>query len=184
MASDNWLKRWDTFKKEEAESILSYKNELLIAIYGAYKPPADETHLGEQERLIKLQDYLIEQGYVNTCLVDDLPTDNNSLSPNLDKSLKALEAADLNILVFTCRGNTDSVTMELSHAIENNLLYKCRVVEEVYNEITAIGTLPKERLNVYRYEVIKVECQNDEDLHEHVGGVVFAFLKECMKKHM
>jgi hypothetical protein len=171
----NVTERWAAFQQKKDESIIVHKKELFIVIYGAYNPPKDDTHLGEKDRLIKLKKYLIDDGYINTCLVEDIP-DISSPSPNLDKSLGALQAADLNILVFTCRGSNDSVAFELKHAIDNKLLHKCRVYEEVHNGITAMGRLPKENLNAERYHVTQVERQNDDDLQEHVSGDVLAFL--------
>jgi hypothetical protein len=116
----------------------------LIIIYGAYNPPRDGEHLGEKERLVKLQDNLRNDGYIQTYIVEDFPTNEKSVSPNLDKSYCCLECADLNILICTCRGKTDSVASELKFAIENNLLSKCRVFEEVHNDIPAMGTLLRE----------------------------------------
>ncbi|MCM1987756.1 hypothetical protein [Methanococcoides seepicolus] len=178
MLSQNDSNRWKKFKKQTEESFLSRKAELLIIIYGAYKP------LVEEERLIALRDFLKDEGYVSTYIVKEFPTDGNSVSPNLSKSLECLEVADLNILVFTCRGNTDSVTIELKHAIDNDLLSKCKVFEEVHNGITAMGTLPKEGLIAERYEVVQFERQNDNDLHEHALGDVLAFFTKFAKRHM
>jgi len=165
VVSKSTTKRWNEFQKQKAVSFLSHKGNILIIIYGAYNPPGDGEHLGEKERLIKLQDRLKKDGYTETYIVEDIPYNEKSFSPNLDKSYYCLEFADLNILVFTCRGNTDSVTSELEYAIENNLLSKCLVFEECYNGISAMGTLPREKLRRVRYSLVKVEYKNDEDLY-------------------
>ncbi len=176
--SQNVSERWNNFQKQKEESILSLKSKILIIIYGAYNPPSDGEYLGEKDRLIKLRDYLKGKGYIDTHIVEDFPSNEKSVSPNLEKSYDCLELADLNILVFTCRGNTDSVASELKHAIENNLLFKCKVFEEKHNGIPAMGTLLKEELIPERYAVVQVESKNDTDLHEHVLGDVLAFLKK------
>ncbi|MDD4213142.1 MAG: hypothetical protein PHY42_07120 [Bacilli bacterium] len=137
--------------------------------------------MGEKQRLINLRNYLRSDGYIHTYIVEDFPSDENSDSPNLDKSFNCLEFADLNILVFTCRGKSGSVASELKHAIDNNLLSKCRVFEEVYKDIPAMGTLLKEELRTERYSVVQVEYKNDTDLHEHVLGDVFSFFEKFIR---
>lgn len=81
-------------------------------IYGAYNPPDTDSHLGEKKRLELLRDRLKREGYMNTALVDDF--EGNDV---LSKSLDALEFADLNIIIFTCRGKTGSVARELFEGI-------------------------------------------------------------------
>jgi hypothetical protein len=175
--SKHITERWTIFKKQKAESFLSHKGDIKIIIYGAYNPPGDGEHFGEKERLIKLRDYLRNDGYKDTYIVADFPTDDESISPNLDKSFECLIFADLNILVFTCRGKTGSVTRELNYAIENSLLSKCRVFEEVHNSIYAMETLLREELRTERYLLVSVEYENDTDLYEHVLGDVVPFLR-------
>lgn len=176
MVSRKVAERWNAFLKQREESLLLHKGELFIIIYGAYSPPSDDYHLGGKERLIKLRDNLRNDGYTDTYIVADIPYDTKSVTPNLDKSYHCLECADLNILVFTWRGNTDSVTSELEHAIKNNLLSKCIVVEECNNGIPTMGTLPREKLGKERFSIAKVEYENDDDLYEHVLGYVVPFL--------
>lgn len=176
------LDRWENFQQQKKESFLSHKDEILIIIYGAYSPPSDGRHLGGKERLIKLRDNLKNEGYIQTYIVEEFPSDEKSISPNLDKSYYCLEYADLNILVFTCRGNTDSVTSELEYAIGNNLLSKCLVFEECYNGISAMGTLPREKLRRERYSIARFEYENDDDLYEHVLGYVVYFLERHVQK--
>ncbi|MDP2845883.1 MAG: hypothetical protein Q8N79_07415, partial [Candidatus Methanoperedens sp.] len=172
-------KRFDEFQRRKKESILAYKDKINIVIYGAYNPPSDGKHLGERERLIKLRDRLREDGYTNTIMVEDLAVSESSCIPNLEKSLGCLNWADLNILVFTCRGKTDSVVRELLHAIDNPLvLWKCRIFEEIEKGIPAIGTLLKEELSQERYAVTQVKRENDDDLYEHVSSEVFQFLRK------
>ncbi|WP_048140492.1 hypothetical protein [Methanosarcina horonobensis] len=181
MISKNTSERWNIFQQKKAESIISHKGRIHIIIYGAYNPPGDGEHLGEKERLIKLRDYLRNNGYISTYIVEDFPSDEKSISSNLDKSFDCLKFADLNILVFTCRGKTDSVTSELKYVIGNNLLSKCRVFEETHNGIPAMGTLLKEELRTERYHVVSVEYDNDIDLHEHVLGDVFSFFEKYIR---
>lgn len=176
------LDRWEILQQQKKESFLSHKGEIIIIIYGAYSPPSDEHNLGGKERLIKLRDNLKKNGYIQTYIVEEFPSDENSVSPNLDKSFDCLNLADLNILVFTCSGNTDSVTSELEYAIENKLLSKCLVFEECYNGIPAMGTLPREKLKRESYLLAKVEYKNDDDLYEHVLGYVVPFLERHVKK--
>jgi len=181
VVSKNALERWDNFQRQKEESILSHKGEICIIIYGAYNPPSKGTHLGEKDRLIKLRDHLRNDGYTDTYIVEDFTYDKKSVSPNLDKSYDCLNFANLNILVFTCRGKTDSVSSELKYAIQNNLLSKCRVYEEVRNDIHAMGTLLKEELTNERYIVFKVEYENDNELHELVLGDVYSFFVKHFK---
>jgi len=112
-------RRFDEFQKRKRESILAYKDKIHIVIYGAYNPPSDGKHLGEKERLLKLRDRLRADGYINTAIVEDFSGSEESGIPNLEKSLGCLEWADLNILVFTCRGKTGSVARELIHALDD-----------------------------------------------------------------
>ena len=109
-------------KKKKEDSYLKYKDKIGIIIYGAYNPPRTNTHLGEKERLEKLRDRLKDEGYSKTYLVNDFEGNDA-----LNKSFDALEYADLNIFTFTCRGKTDSATMELTEAINKNMLWKCLV---------------------------------------------------------
>jgi len=180
--SQNYLKRWEKFQTDKRESILYHKEKILIVVYGAYNPPADEEQFGEKERLIKLRDRLRNEGYVNTYIVEDFPTNEESDIPNLDKSLDCLELADLNILVFTCRGKTGSVARELIYSIEHHLLYKCKIFEEVSNGIPAMETLLKEELKPERYNVVQVEKENDDDLYGHVSGDIYSFFNKFIKK--
>ena len=175
MDSRNHLKRWDRFQKEKKESIPYQKDEICIIIYGAYNPPSDGKHLGEKDRLIKLRDRLRKEGYVGTHIVEEFPSNDKSSIPNLEKSFKCLEMADLNIIVFTCRGNTDSAVVELTHVIKNQWLSKCKVFEEISNEIPAMGTLIREKLTLERYAITQVEKENDTDLYEHVSSDVYCF---------
>lgn len=132
--------------------------------------------MGEKERLKKLKNRLKEEGYSKTCLVDDL--EGNDI---FNKSIDALEYADLNIFVFTCRGKTDRATRELTEAIKRNLLWKCLVYEEVYKksytEITAMGRLPKDELKTNRYLPIQIPIENDDELCLAVYSEVYLFLR-------
>lgn len=171
--------RYYEHQRKKKESIYAFRDKICIIIYGAYNPPPDGIHLGEKERLIKLRDRLREDGYTDTFIVEDFPSDDRSDIPNLEKSLNCLGMADLNILVFTCRGKTDSVARELFHAIcKPTILYKCRIFEEVYKGISAMGTLLKEELSSHRYEVKKVKREDDDDLYELVSSDVFLFLRD------
>ena len=178
MERQNHSERWDEFQKYKRDSIYSHKEDILIIIYGAYNPPTNDEHLGEKDRLIKLRDCLRGDGFLKTCIVDDFPNLDNSPAPNLYKSLSCLEKADLNLLVFTCRGNTDSLVFELKHAIDHEILSKCRIFEEEYKNISAMGTLPKEKLGLLRWDVAKIKRDDDEDLYEHVSSAVFQFLRQ------
>lgn len=170
-------KRFDEFQRKKRESILAYKDKIHIVIYGAYNPP------GEKERLIKLRDRLREDGYINTAIVGDFSNAEKSDIPNLEKSLDCLEWADLNILVFTCRGKTGSVARELIHAIDNpRILWKCRIFEETDKGIPAMETLLKEELSVQRYAVTQVKREDDNDLYEHVSSDVFQFLRKNIQR--
>lgn len=182
MISRSTSERWNVFKQQKDESILSYKEEIQIIIYGAYNPPDKGKQLGGKTRLIKLRDYLRNDGYSNTHIVADFPDDDKSISSTLDKSLACLEFADLNILIFTCRGKTDSVTRELIYAIENNLLSRCMVIEEVHKDIPAMGILLKEELRKFSFTVEKVEYENEAELRQLVLGFLFSFLEIYAKK--
>ncbi|WP_141398872.1 hypothetical protein [Candidatus Methanoperedens sp. BLZ2] len=172
-------KRFSEFQRKKKESILAYKDKIHIVIYGAYNPP------GERERLIKLRDRLKTDGYTNTAIVEEFSSSEGSGIPNLEKSLDCLEWADLNILVFTCRGKTGSVARELIHAIEDpKILWKSRIFEEIEKEIPAMETLLKEELSLERYSVTQVKRQDDEDLYEHVSSDVFLFFRKNIQKYV
>ena len=176
-------KRFDEFQKKKIESIHAYKGLIHIIIYGAYNPPANEKHSGEKERLIKLRDRLKADGYTNTAIVEDFAGSGESGIPNLEKSLYCLEWADLNILVFTCRGKTGSVARELIHAIDDpKILWKCRIFEEIDKGIPAMETLLKEELSVQRYAVTQVKREDDGDLYLHVSSDVFQFLRKNIQR--
>jgi len=176
-------KRFDEFQRKKKESIIAYKDKIHIVIYGAYNPPSDEKHLGEKERLIKLRDRLREDGYTNTAIVEDFTSSEASDTPNLEKSLDCLEWADLNILVFTCRGKTGSVARELIHAIDDpKILWKCRIFEEIDRGIPAMETLLKEELSLQRYTVTQVKREDDGDLYEHVSSDMFKFLRKNIQR--
>jgi len=123
--------------------------------------------------LIKLRNRLREDGYINTTIVEDFS------GQNLEKSLDCLEMADLNIIIFTCRGKTGSVARELMHAIDDPvILWKCRIFEEIDKRIPAMETLLKEELSLQRYSVTQVKREDDDDLYEHVSSDVFQFLRK------
>jgi len=123
--------------------------------------------------LIKLRNRLREDGYINTTIVEDFS------GQNLEKGLDCLEMADLNIIIFTCRGKTGSVARELMHAIDDPvILWKCRIFEEIDKRIPAIMTLLKEELSLQRYSVTQVKREDDDDLYEHVSSDVFQFLRK------
>ncbi len=173
MSSSTIQDRFKKFRKKKKESILKYKDKIQIVIYGAYNPPNDGTHLGEKKRLEKLRDRLKIEGYTNTALVDDF--EGNDI---LEKSLDALEFADLNIIIFTCRGKTGSVSRELIEAINKpGILWKCRIYEEAYKGIPAMETLIKEELEEMRYKTVQVEREDDNDLFEYVVSDIFQFLR-------
>lgn len=172
------LERWNNWQNEKRDAVHSHKDRLVIVIYGAYNPPSDEEHLGEKERLLNLRDRLRNEGYKHTYIVEEFPTNDCSNTPNLDKSLGCLEIADLNILVFTCRGKTGSVARELFHAIgDSKILSRCRIFEEIDKGVSAMETLLREDLSSRRYTIAKVNREDDEDLYDHVSTEVFQFLK-------
>lgn len=181
MISFHEQKRFKEFRKKKKESYLSYKDKICIIIYGAYNPPATNTHLGEKERLQMLKNHLEQDGYSRTFLVDDFEGDNA-----LDKSLDSLDYADLNIFIFTCRGKTGSVARELAEAIKRKILWKCLVYEEVYKktykEITAMETLLKEELKENRYFPVGVTREDDEELYGIVSSEVFQFLRRYVDR--
>jgi hypothetical protein len=170
-------KRFDEFQRKKKESILEYKDRIHIVIYGAYNPP------GEKERLLKLRDSLRVDGYTNTAIVEDFFNSESWVGFNLEKSLDCLEWADLNILVFTCRGKTGSVARELIHAIDNpKILWKCRIFEETDKGIPAMETLLKEELSAQRYAVTQVKREDDQDIYEHVSSDAFLFLRQNIQR--
>ncbi len=73
--------------------------------------------MGEKARLEKLRDGLKLEGYSSTYIVDDFEGNSNE-DDALKKSLDALEYANLNVFIFTCRGKTDSVAVEVMEAIK------------------------------------------------------------------
>jgi hypothetical protein len=176
MVSPPEQERFKEFREKKKESHLQYKDKICIIIYGAYNPPRTGAHLGEKERLEKLRDRLKDQGYSKTYIVDDFEGNDA-----LNKSLDALRYADLNIFVFTCRGKTDSVTIELSEAIDKNMLWQCLVYEEVYKEsytyIPAMGRLLKEKLKANRYFSVEVPIENDDELYLAVSSDIYLFLR-------
>lgn len=181
MVSPPEQERFKEFREKKKESYLQYKDKILIIIYGAYNPPATNAHLGEKERLEKLKNRLKEEGYSRICLVDDLEGDDT-----LNKSLEALEYADLNIFIFTCRGKTGSVAKELTEAINKKILWKCLVYEEIYKkpykEITAMETLLKDELKANRYFPVEVPREDDDDLYGIVSSEVFQFLRRYVDR--
>lgn len=171
--------RFEEFQRKKQESILAHRGKINIVIYGAYNPPSARKHLGEKERLIKLRNRLRGDGYTNTFIVEDFASSRESRIPNLEKSFGCLDWADLNIIIFTCRGKTGSVATELNHALEDPaIIWKCRVFEESDKRIPAIETLIKENLLSRRYTVTQIIREDDEDLYEHVSSDVFLFFRQ------
>ncbi len=178
MVSSTIQERFKEFQRRKEESILKYKDRIQIVIYGAYNPPNKGNHMGEKKRLEKLKDRLKREGYTNIALVDDFNGNNI-----LNKSLDALEFADLNIIIFTCRGKTGSVGRELIEAISKpEIFWKCRIYEEVFDEITAMETLLKEELEAIRYKTVQVKREDDDDLFECVVSEVFQFLRKYVDR--
>ena len=117
MVSKSTTKRWNEFQKQKAVSFLSHKGNILIIIYGAYNPPGDGEHLGEKERLIKLQDRLKKDGYTETYIVEDIPYNEKSFSPNLDKSYYCLEFADLKNFYAEISISKESIEMKFTISV-------------------------------------------------------------------
>jgi len=93
--------------------------------------------------------------------------------------------ADLNILIFTCRGKTGSVARELIHAISNpTILWKCRIFEEIYEGIPAMETLLREELSSHRYRATQIKREDNNDLYQHVSSDVFLFLRDYSQRFL
>lgn len=118
-------------------------------------------------------------GYTNTFIVEDFAGSEESGIPNLEKSEDCLEWANLNILIFTCRGKTGSVATEVNLVLDDPVIFwKSRIFEEIDKGIPAMETLPKEKLSSQRYAVTQVKREDDNDLYEHVSSDVFQFLRQ------
>ena len=102
---------WDEFKRKYIDNnITSLKPLLNITIYGSYQPTE------EKQLLLSLKAILIDEGYVNTMLVDDRQ------DPDLDaleKSKMCLLYSDVNFLIFTKRGKRLGVARELAFVAED-----------------------------------------------------------------
>ncbi len=178
MVSSTIQERFKEFQKKKDESYIKFKDKINIVIYGAYNPPDAGVHTGEMKRLEKLRDRLKGFGYTNTAIVADF--EGNDV---LKKCLYALEFADLNIILFTCRGKTGSVARELMEAIyKPGIIWKCRIYEEVYKSIPAMETLLKKELEDIRYKVVQVKREDDDDLFEWVESDVYLFLRRYVDR--
>ncbi|MFX1258539.1 MAG: hypothetical protein ACFFAN_11805 [Promethearchaeota archaeon] len=137
-------------KRQEKVQFYSKKK---ITIYGPYYP---ET---ERDRLYNLKRYLEERNINDINLVRDyplnffpfpLPSDEDQR--NLERSRYCLKKSDLNILIFTFKGECSGVCKELDHCTYNKIdflvFFEFKIVNE--KKITAGSTLIKGGLKEIR----------------------------------
>lgn len=106
-----------TSSKEKPEKVYLHFSKR-ITIYGSYFPP------DERKRLYDLRKCIRERSFKNTNLARDYPDSyfpfrlpSNPKLKNLVRSRYCLKTSDLNILIFTFKGEKTGVGYELEFAI-------------------------------------------------------------------
>lgn len=106
-----------TSSKEKPEKVYLHFSKR-ITIYGSYFP------LDERKRLNDLRKCIRERSFKNTNLAIDYPVSyfpfrlpSNPKRKNLVRSRYCLKTTDLNILIFTFKGEKTGVGYELEYAI-------------------------------------------------------------------
>jgi hypothetical protein len=111
--------RWDALMESYKQDVRSYKPHVLVTIYGSYHPPE------ERDILQSLRNTLINDGYIDTRLVDDLEhlRMENNLTP-LQMSEFCLRKSDINLLIFTRGGKRLGLVKELDYLADINMCRK------------------------------------------------------------
>lgn len=154
--------------------ILNLKDRLEIVIYGSYYPKS------EKDKLIALRDFLRQDGYKKTNLVEDYPDDIITLPIKeaevfLEKSYACLELADANFFVFTL-GGKDGRSTELAYLcnILTDRVYRTVVF---YEEVDGVSSLHKLNIGlVSRYRIEISSFKNVPELLELGKSKAFNYL--------
>ena len=149
--------RWEQFNSRINDEFEELKKRITITIYGSYQPSE------EKKLLLNLKKYLVDQGYVQTSIVEEYQNDGDD---PLDVSKRCLQYSDVNFLVFTRNGRKFGVIRELAFIAESHLMVQktpfC-VVFEIMND--GKGSIPPLSLSDIRNSgIIRQEIQNENDL--------------------
>jgi len=145
-----------------------YKRQLVIMIYGSYRPQ------NQKERLLKLCEYLRAKGYKSTYLVEDLLPRFSSLDA-WSFSRFAIEKADLNLFIFSFQAELSGVSMELEWALrEGHATKSVALVEITSKGLTAISSLILSEALKEGQRVRIRYFTNDAELHSAVLGLALS----------
>lgn len=161
-----WKKRFITFERRSK----------FITIYGPYYPEE------QKARLKKIGNYLRDNDFLNTNLVEDYPDDYFPFEPDPDDDINnykrsnyCVRTSHLNIFIFTFEGQKSGESFELyeSMRINPNYLIFCEKIEKISEDKTEIiyahSTIIEGVLKIISKNIISFP-KNDDD---YLCDVVF-----------
>jgi hypothetical protein len=164
---------WEDFKHKYESNINSFKKLLNITIYGSYHPEED------LNLLERLRDILINDGYDNTALVTDRPTDVDSL----EVSQQSLIFSDINLFVFTRTGKRFGIIDELaSLTLVKELFVKIpfsMVFDQVEGERSSIPDLSMKRTE--KNGIQRREFSTGEQLEQIIVKETYWLMRKWVK---
>lgn len=175
------LIQFENFLNRKLQNIRCLKHGLIITIYGSYCPSE------EKERLIKLKNFLISEGYESTRLVEDYPENIEkyclSRSSEERMSLKSeccLEFSDVNFLVFTHKGKCQGVSIELAYCRNSPTMldrrWRCVIFDEIINNCPATSFMDRGAVYFATGKMKRVEFRNDNELLDLARRTAVEFL--------
>lgn len=156
------------------DSIDEVKDRIKIVIFGPYDP------YKVKSRLVGLKECLIEVGYSECKIVEDIDQPRRRQGENLSeyivrKSYRWIELADVRVFLFLKGGKNEGVTMELKHMLDHfrdkaELSVVCvekgKTSQLIAGEIRLHGRL------------FRINFKNMDDLKEKLIGMLLNFSKQ------
>ena len=169
--------KWERFRRRIDEEVNPLKPKLRITIYGSYHPDS------ELEFLEKQREFLIQNQYTNTKLVNEYHEEFPSLLP-YEISKYCLEYSDVNFFIFTKEGKNQGVTVELQiAATEDSMADKvkhCIVFDQIRDNFGSISALSLDVMD--NVGIIKRDFVSEDDLQNALLQKAFLSLRRLQNE--
>lgn len=169
--------------------ILSRKTKIKVLLLGAYRhsnPTSDEDHQKCKDYLINVKRYLINNGFLETKLVEDFDDELSSLPKTVDpihfreKSFHYIDNwADILLFILTSECDNSGVLREFTHIVESNP-EKCNISCILCHKKINLSMLTKADIKESR--ILEYKFDNQKDLNEFAFSVVFNLLYESISR--
>ncbi len=160
---------YDNSFRKRLDEAYNLRKKLIITVYGSWFPPP------EKDFLLKIVDFLRENGYEDTDVVEGEKRPNEWEADAYTISTFYLENSDVNFLIFTHEGMRVGVTTELSHVLESprmcDRLGSCIVFNEVKDDMSAVGQMHIDKmaqLNETSIQIQIVNYDSEDELFEAI----------------